>query len=318
MTTTLDINDTQWLKRLFGKNVKFNESMSKHTSLRVGGPADAFVAPENKDQLFELIGWAAHRQIPYLVVGEGTNILVKDKGIRAIIISLAKCLNEITKTDLGKSKYRVDAMAGASLKSLCRFAINNNLSGMNFAIGIPGTIGGSIKMNAGTSQGTMEDVLDTIRLLLPDGKTQNIGKNQLDFSYRNLSLGNNGNEAAGKYPIIINGCFILNHTHDQELKNEAKLILRDRQKKQPIGWASAGCFFKNPSMKQPAGMLMDQAGLKGKTKGKAKISTKHANFILNTGSASAADILWLMEYAQEKVFKQFNINLVPEVKIVGE
>ncbi|MBW1812273.1 MAG: UDP-N-acetylmuramate dehydrogenase [Deltaproteobacteria bacterium] len=318
MTTTLDTKDTQWLKSFFGKNVKFNESMSKHTSLRVGGPADVFVTPKNQDQLFELIGWAAHRQIPYLVVGEGTNLLVKDKGIRAIIISLVTCLNEITKTDLGKSKYRVDAMAGASLKSLCRFAINNSLSGMNFAIGIPGTIGGSIKMNAGTSQGVMEDVLDTILLLLPDGKIQNIGKNQLDFSYRNLSLGSNGNEPAGNYPIILSGCFILNHTHDQEFKNEAKLILKDRKKKQPIGWASAGCFFKNPSTKQPAGMLMDQAGLKGKTKGRAKISTKHANFILNTGNATAADILWLMKYAQEIVFKQFNINLQPEVKIVGE
>jgi UDP-N-acetylmuramate dehydrogenase len=318
MTPTLEPNDTKWLKRFFGKNVTLNESMSKHTSLRIGGPADVYVTPENQNQLVELIQWTVYRQIPYLVIGKGTNLLVKDKGIRGIIISLSKCLKDVTKSDLGKNKYCVDAMAGASLKSLCAFALRNGLSGMNFAIGIPGTIGGGIKMNAGTSHGAIENVLDSVRVLLPEGNIQTIGKDKLDFNYRNLALSDNGDDRVGKKSIILSGCFVLNLTHNQELKNEAKLILKNRIKNQPIGLASAGCFFKNPSTTQPAGMLIDQAGLKGKTKGRAKISTKHANFILNTGNASAADILWLMEYAQEKVFKLFNINLEPEVKIVGE
>ncbi len=314
----LDPNDKKWLTQLFGTKIKFGELMSKHTSLRIGGPADVYVSPETQKQLFELTAWAAHRQHSYLIIGEGTNLLVKDKGIQAIVISLKKCLNEITKTDLGKNKYRVRAMAGATLRSLCTFAMNEGLSGMNFAIGIPGTIGGGIKMNAGTSKGTMEDILDTIDILLPDGKPQTLCKNQLNFSYRNLSLANTNHALHGKHPIILNGGFILNHTDDRELKKEAKLILKDRKRKQPIGWPSAGCFFKNPSPEQPAGLLIDQAGLKGIRKGDAEISAKHANFIINTGKASAEDILWLMKHVQEKIFKLFNIILEPEVKIVGD
>lgn len=318
MAIGLNTNDKKWLISLFGTNVKFDELMSKHTSLRVGGPAEIYVSPKTEEQLSELIGWVEQKQYPYLIIGEGTNLLVKDKGIQAIIISLKNCLNEITKSDEGKNKCRVEAMAGASLKSLCRIAIRNGLSGMNFAIGIPGTIGGGIKMNAGTSYGAMENVLETIRILLPDGKTKTIDKKQLNFSYRNLSLVDCGNGVSGQHLIILNGCFILNYMNDRELKKEARYIFEDRKKKQPIGWPSAGCFFKNPSSEQPAGLLIDQAGLKGKRKGNAEISTKHANFIINTGKASAADILYLMEYTQEKVFKLFNINLESEVKIVGD
>lgn len=314
----LDTNDKKWLERRFGTHVTFDEWMLKHTSLQVGGPADVYVLPKTQEQLFELIGWAVHKKYPYLIIGEGTNLLVKDKGIRAIIICLKKCLNDITKTDLGKNRYRVHAMAGASLKSLCRVALRNGLTGMNFAMGIPGTIGGGIKMNAGTSLGAMENVLETIRILHPDGKTQTLEKKQLNFSYRNLWLIGNGNGLPWESPIILDGCFMLNQTNDPELKIEAKRLLEDRKKKQPIGWPSAGCFFKNPSSGQPAGFLIDQAGLKGKRKGNAMISTNHANFILNMGNATAADILWLMDYTQEEVLKRFNVNLEPEVKIVGD
>jgi UDP-N-acetylmuramate dehydrogenase len=316
--TVLDTNSKNWLKDFFGEDVLFDELMSKHTSLRVGGPADSFVSPKDRHQLVELIGWACDRNIPYLVVGEGTNLLVRDKGIRAIVISLSSFLNKIMKTDIGNSTYRIDAMAGMPLRTFCKYSINNGLSGMNFALGIPGTIGGGIKMNAGTAYGSMESVIHTIQLLFPDGNTKTVEKEQLNFGYRDLWLRSRTRESSKNQPIILNGSFILYRANSEELKKDAEVIIRDRKKKQPIGQWSAGCFFKNPSQKQPAGLLMDQAGLKGKTKGGAKVSTKHANFLLNTGNASAADILSLMEYAQEKVFKQFHIRLEPEVKIVGE
>lgn len=317
MTTRIETIDTTWLKRLFGKNVTFDELMSKHTSLKVGGPADVFVEPESQDQLIELIGWLGDKHLPYLVVGEGTNLLVKDQGIQAVVISLLKYFNTIEHMNENKDIYRVNATAGVPLKHLCKYSLNHSLSGMNFALGIPGTIGGGIKMNAGTTYGEMKDVIESIQVLLPDGSTQILGKDRLKFTYRNLSLGNNSNDNAGNRPVILNGSFILNPGNTSELKDEAVSIMKKRKKNQPLGWASAGSFFKNPSRKQPAGWLIDQAGLKGKTKGNAQISTRHANFIVNTGNASAADILWLMEYAQEKVFHMFNIQLEPEVNIVG-
>ena len=178
----MDASDKKWLKGLFGKNVIFNEIMAKRTSLKVGGPADVFIEPENQNQLIDLVGWLGQKNFPYLVVGEGTNLLVKDKGIRAVVISLLKCVGTINRTEEGKGGCRVDVMAGVPLKRLCRYSLNNGLSGMNFALGIPGTIGGAIKMNAGTPDGEMKDVLDSIEILLPDGNTQTLDKKQLKFS----------------------------------------------------------------------------------------------------------------------------------------
>jgi len=318
MTTVLNTSETDWLKGLLGSHVKFNESMSKHTSLRVGGPADVFTLPERPDQLIELVGWLGHKNLPYLVVGGGTNLLVSDKGIRAVVICLSKCLNQITEAGQEKDRVRVNAMAGAALKTLCRFSLNHKYSGMNFALGIPGTIGGAIQMNAGTAHGSIESVLDTLQVLYPDGTTRVLGKHQLNFKYRQLTFGNHGEEKINQPLIILSGSFLLKDLGSAGLKHEATAILRNRKQTQPIGWASAGCFFKNPSPDQSAGWLIDRAGLKGKTKGEAKISEKHANFIVNTGNASAADILWLMDRVREKVFQQFHITLEPEVKIVGD
>jgi len=316
--TALDTNDKKWLKRLLGTHIRFDEMMASHTSFRVGGPADAYASPKTQEQLVELLGWSTQRRVPYFIIGDGTNLLVRDTGIRAIMISLKKCLKGITKAGVEKDMYRVEAFSGGSLSSLCKFAIRNGLSGMNFAIGIPGTIGGGIKMNAGTSYGAMESVLEAIRIVLPNGRTQTLNKHELNFSYRNLALFNKDNDLDDQLPVILNASFILKCGNGQVLKDEANVILADRKKKQPIGWASAGCFFKNPSSEKPAGLLIDRAGLKGKKKGNAMISTQHANFIINTGKASADDILWLMEYAQENVFKQYGIHLEPEVKIVGD
>lgn len=314
----LDPDTKEWLVKVFGSNVRFDESMSRHTSLGVGGPAEAFVVPENHDELVELINWSRQKALPYLVIGDGTNLLVKDSGLSGIVIVLTKCLKTITQLDKGDSSVTVTAMAGVRMQTLCRFAIEHGLEGMNFALGIPGTVGGGIMMNAGTDRGSIEDVLDSIKVLLPMGMIKTIGKDELNFGYRELSFSQGKTDVYQGQPIILDGSFRLHLKDSGELKKEAELILKNRRKSQPTGGLSAGCFFKNPESGKTAGELIELAGLKGKRKGGAQISPKHANFIINTGQASASDFLALMELVQETVITMFNIDLKPEVKIVGE
>ncbi|MDL1967803.1 MAG: UDP-N-acetylmuramate dehydrogenase [Deltaproteobacteria bacterium] len=313
----LDSDSKIWLESRFKNSVRFDESMSKHTSLRVGGAADAFAMPETPEELVALIKWCRQKDIPCLVIGDGTNLLVKDSGIRGIVIVLTKCLKSISKKDMGSNGIIVTALAGARMQSLCTFAIKNGLKGMNFAIGMPGTVGGGIMMNAGTAYESIKGVLDSIKILLPDGHTKIIMRENLDFEYRKLSLKEEVKGVNQGQPIIIGGCFCLKPSDPQKLKKNADEIFKARKEKQPSGSPSAGCFFKNPLSGETAGELIDLAGLKGKSIGGAEISLKHANFIINRGRASASDMLGLIELVQETVSKKFNIHLEPEIKIVG-
>ena len=314
----LNPDSKKWLTKLFGKNVKFNEPMFRHTSLRVGGPAWAFVTPESFEKLSELIRWSKEKGIYCMVIGGGTNLLVKDGGINGIVVVLKKCLDGIARTGGGKNSVIVTAMAGTRLQTLCSFAIDNGLEGMNFALGIPGTVGGAVIMNAGTAYGSMAEVIDSIKVLLPTGQTKIILRQNLCFDYRKLSWDMKITDIDNRQPIILNGCFSLRPSDPQRLKKRAVEILKARKKRQPSGFPSAGCFFKNPAFGKTAGELIDLVGLKGKSIKGAKISSKHANFILNKGNASAADMLALMELVQEKVSKIFNIELESEITIVGE
>ncbi len=313
----LDHDSIKWLASHFGGNVKFNEPMSRHTSLRVGGPAEAFVIPENIEALKGLIKWSWQKKIPYLIVGDGTNLLVKDSGINGIVVVLTKCLKTITQTGTGTDGVIVTAMAGARLRNLCSFALERGLEGINFAVGIPGTIGGGIMMNAGTAHGAMESALESINVLLPTGRSRRIKREKLNFSYRNLSLNNEKIDSCQGQPIVLDGCFCLRPSDPEKLKKEARAILKTRKERQPTGLPSAGCFYKNPVSGKTAGELIELAGLKGKSIGGAEISSKHANFIVNRQRASAADFLALMELVEETVSKMFNIDLEREVKIVG-
>ncbi len=313
----LDSDSIKWLKSRFGNTVKFDEPMSKHTSLRVGGPAQAFVAPENIEALKDLVTWSWQRKIPYLILGNGTNLLVKDRGITGVVIVLTQCLNTISQTDRNTHGIIITAMAGARMKTLCSFALKRGLEGMNFALGIPGSVGGGIMMNAGTSYGSMEDVLESINILLPAGEIRNINKQNLNFAYRKLSWNKENIEGHPGQQVVLDGCFRLKPSDPEKLKKEAKKILETRWQRQPKGLPSAGCFFKNPVSGKTAGELIEMAGLKGKSMGGAKISSKHANFILNCHKACAADFLKLMELVEETVLKKFNVNLEREVKVVG-
>ena len=311
----LDERARNWLSTHIRGTVKFDEPMSKHTSFKVGGPAEAYVQPESMEALMMLIDWSLENRIPFMVIGAGTNLLVTDKGIPGIVIVLNKCLGKIKQAGEQNDFVWVNAMAGAKLQALCRYGVTQGLAGLNFALGIPGTVGGGVRMNAGTALGCMSDVLTAVTVLQPGGELKRLGKETLNFSYRNLWFDDVNN---GKSPIILDGCFRLRKTASDALHQEAKKILESRNKREPIEYPSAGCFFKNPSPENPAGRLIEQAGLKGRQIGGAQVAQKHANYIVNSGNASADDIFSLMSLIQETVRHQFNINLVPEVKIVGK
>ncbi len=313
----LDPDSIKWLESRFKHNVKFGEPMSRHTSLRVGGPAEAFVTPEKVEDLETLVKWSWDRGISYLIIGKGTNLLVKDSGIHGIVIVLTRCLEKIDQTDTNTDEVIVTALAGANLKTLCSYALKQGLEGMNFALGIPGTVGGGIIMNAGTSHGSMENVLKSINVLLPTGHTRRIKKEALDFDYRKLSWRPELTDGHRDQTVILDGRFCLCPSDAEALKKSAREIIRTRKHRQPIGLPSAGCFYKNPASIETAGQLIEMAGLKGKSIGGAEISSKHANYFINRHNASAADFLALMDLAEKVVLKKFNVHLEREVKVVG-
>lgn len=314
----LDSDSTKWLQSRFGNNVKFGEPMSRHTSLRVGGPAEAFVTPESVEDLQALVKWSWESHLSYLVIGKGTNLLVKDSGIPGIVIVLARCLKTIDQTDTKADSVIVRAMAGAQLKTLCSYALKRGLEGMNFALGIPGSVGGGIMMNAGTFYGSIENVLESIDVLLPTGIVRRIERKDLDFAYRKLSWRPELTNGHRNQTLVLGGRFCLSPSDPEKLKKAAREIVKARKRNQPVGLPSAGCFFKNPVSGESAGQLIEMAGLKGKSIGGAVISSKHANFFINRCNASADDFLTLMNLAEKVVLKKFNVQLEREVKVVGE
>ncbi len=315
----MQINQThkQWLTETFGANVRFEEPMSRHTSLRVGGPADVYVAPQEKSDLVMLVRWLQENSLPYFIVGNGTNLLVLDNGIRGIVISMKHCLKNIRHTVPDRENVLVTAGAAAGLNTLCTYASGKGFKGMNFALGIPGSVGGAIVMNAGTGHGNMADVITAVVVLSPAGDPVKIEKQALQFRYRGLDWKACPEVPGIQPPIILEGEFRLSVADKHAIEKEATTVLKKRIAMQPLHQRSAGCFFKNPAKGKSAGELIDLAGLKGKQIGDAQVSTTHANFIINKDKASAADILALKDLIQEAVLRLFNVTLEPEVKIVG-
>jgi UDP-N-acetylmuramate dehydrogenase len=313
----LDMDSIRWLETRFKNSVRFEEPMSRHTSLRIGGPAEIFALPETVEDLHALINWSREKGLSYLVIGRGTNLLVKDAGIRGIVVKLTRCLNTIEETETNTDGVLVTAMAGANLAALCAYALKRGLKGMNFSLGIPGTVGGGIVMNAGTSYGSMENVLMSLDVLLPAGHPFRIHRNALDFEYRKLSWNPKPTNGPADQTIILNGRFSFCPSDPEKLQKSAREIIKARRRKQPIGWPSAGCVFKNPASGPTAGELIEMSGLKGKSVGGAQISPKHANFFINRRNASSADFLGLIDMTEDAVLKKFNIHLEREVHVVG-
>ncbi len=314
-----DTADTQnfrlWLKDRCGSLVSFDEPMSRHTSFKVGGPADIFVRPDSRDLAVTILMRAKESGVPVFMAGDGTNLVIHDEGIRGLVMILSNVPPDIAFEEFPDGNVLVTAHAGVRTKTLCRIAIERGYDGMNFALGIPGTLGGNIAMNAGTHLGAMEQVVHSIRILSGNGTLKNLDRKDLNFHYRRLHYPTLTDTTP--LPVIFEASFLLRKGDKKTIGDEARAIVSARTKKQPVTLPNAGCIFKNPEGKDPAGKLIDMAGLKGRVQGGAMISEKHGNFIVNTGNARAEDILYLIELAKKEVHERFCVELETEVKIVG-
>ena len=302
--------------RLASLCIRRNESMKKHTSFKVGGPADLFASPTCLEQLERILCLAAEYDLPLTLMGSGTNMLVKDKGIRGLVLSMRSLKYPTKITPLKHEKYRVLVSAGTLLANVHKETMNQGIGGLEFAAGIPGTVGGAVMMNAGTHGGSMSDVVESIDFMVPCKGIITLPASALHFSHRHLSF--HLDFPPKQRAVLVGIALSMTRKDKTQIQTKWKNMLQQRQQTQPAHCAGAGCFFKNPPGKQSAGALIDQAGLKNLRVGDAVVSEKHANFILNTGQATARDILALKRIIEEKVHHRFGILLENEVKIEGE
>lgn len=313
----LERADKAWLSRLLGPHVRYEESMAKHTSFRIGGPADAFAQPESEDQLKAILEWTQAKKFPYMLIGGGTNLLVRDGGIRGLVIHLGR-MGATIQWVRKRQRIAVSAGAGVPTRRICARALRHGWQGMNFALGIPGTIGGAVLMNAGTARGAMADVIESVTMMTGSGNKVELTRHQLAGTYRCLRLPDDVAGDPAMPPVLLSCTLTLTLGNREQIRRQARQWMRDRSQRQPAWQPSAGCFFKNPARDVAAGRLIDEAGLKGFQVGGARVSSRHANFIINCGGASAADVLTIKDKIQEAVKSRFGIDLVPEVNIVGE
>jgi UDP-N-acetylmuramate dehydrogenase len=297
--------DPRYLKiRELASSVSFNEPMSQHTSLRIGGPADVFVEPSHLDELRAVVKFAHDEGVPLTVIGRGTNMLVRDGGIRGIVVRLGKGFDYVR-----VDGTRVTAGAATYTMGLAREAVKQGLTGLECLCGIPGTVGGAIWGNAGAAGGETADCLASVRCVNHDGRVEVLRREELEFSYRHSNIGDR---------IVTEATFALKPAGDvAALQKFVQDHLRYRRQTQPVAEANAGCMFKNPAGCS-AGKLLDELGAKGLRVGDAQVSEKHANFIINGGRASCEDILTLIRQLQQLAWERRGIRLETEVRIVGE
>ena len=274
------------------------EPMAKHTSFRIGGPADLMAMPQSEQELQQLLQRAGEAKVPVTLVGNGSNLLVRDKGIRGLVIKLGNMLNDVAVDDC-----TLTFGSGVSLAAASRKAAELGLSGMEFAVGIPGSIGGAVYMNAGAYDGEMAKIVTGVRVMELDGIRS-------DFGYRHTALQGSGKIVTAVTVRLIAG-------DKQAITDKMADFSNRRITKQPLELPSAGSMFKRPPG-YFAGTLIDQTGLKGYTVGGAQVSKKHAGFVVNIGGATAADVLQLICDVQDKVFAAHGVHLEPEVLVLGE
>jgi UDP-N-acetylmuramate dehydrogenase len=296
-----------------GDRLRVNEPLSAHTSYRIGGPADLFVTVESQDELCRVVALAKESQVPYFLLGAGSNILVSDEGIRGLVIE-----NRVrgSRFEIRGEGAILWAEAGAFLKDLAGESVRRGLAGLEWAAGIPGTVGGAVVGNAGAYGGYVSDVLTQVAILRADGDIEVLRVEEVRFGYRTSRFKAANRERGATMPVILAAQFKLQPESVEVLQERVAEYTRQREARQPSG-PSAGSVFKR-TVQYPAGFLVEQAGLKGKRIGDAQISPKHANFIVNLGQARASEVKALMDMARDAVLKQFGIELELEQELVGE
>lgn len=297
------MNIEQELGPKLKSGVKINELMSNHTSWQVGGPADYYVCPADQSELIEIIRFTRKYELPLFIFGNGTNLLVLDGGIRGMVVNIGEAFSKITRYD-----NSLVAGSGTSMTLLANVAAEQGLVGLEFAVGIPGSLGGAVIMNAGAFGLHIGDKIHSVKLITMEGEEVTRGIDDLSFGYRTSNLIGKG--------IIIEVILKLKEGDSAESLRLMDYYLKERSRRHP-NLPSAGSVFRNLSG-QPAGKIIEDLGCKGMAVGGAQVSPKHANFIVNTGNATAADILALIETVQKIVKDNQGIDLQPEVKIVGE
>lgn len=285
-------------------NALVNSPMSEHTTLKLGGPADYLVFPRSAEEINELFAEAGAHHLPVTVIGHGSNLLVLDGGIRGLVICIGKNMRKITRE--GNS---ITAQAGAMLGSVAMEAAEAGLSGLEFASGIPGTVGGGVTMNAGAYDGEMAQVVTEVKGLLPGGNPVTLSREEMDFKYRHSAV-------TEKNLIVTEVRFELRKGDPVQIRAKMSELNARRAEKQPLDIPSAGSTFKRPDGFYAAA-LIDQCGLKGYSVGGARVSMKHAGFLVNTGTSSS-DFLELMRKVQQIVEERVGVKLEPEIRILGE
>lgn len=298
------VTDLDSFPKLRG-SVSFNEPMSRHTSFRIGGPADVFVEPADVSDVQAVVRWANEHSVALFVLGAGTNLLVSDRGIRGIVVRLGSTFNKISIRGA-----IVRAGGAVRLPRLVRKALGSSLRGLEGLVGIPGTVGGAICMNAGTNLGCVEHVLESVIAVDQAGEVQECLVNDLDLGYRTSMV-------CSKGLIIIEAVFRLIPDSPLVISNLVSEIMSKRRRTQPAVGGTAGSVFKNPPGEY-AGRLLEKVGAKGMQVGGARVSSKHANFIQNTGCATAEDVWLLMNRLRKMVMDSFGVQLEPEIRLVGE
>lgn len=294
------------LQTLLGKDrVLVKEPMSSHTTFRIGGPADYFVMPSDTEELTGILKICKEEKQPYFILGNGSNLLVGDKGYRGVVIQLYRNFDRIT-----IEGPFVTAQAGAMLIRVAKEAGKAGLTGLEFASGIPGTIGGAMVMNAGAYGGEMKDVTASVTVLTREGEIKTLTGEEMRFRYRGSVVEEQGY-------IVLEAALKLTEGNSEEIQARMKELSLRRKTKQPIEYPSAGSTFKRPEGYFAGKLIMD-SGLRGFQVGGAQVSEKHCGFVINTGQATAADVLELISEVRRRVQEQFGVTLEPEVKRIGE
>lgn len=286
-------------------NVRLHEPMKKHTTFRIGGPADYYLCPHSTEELQKILQICKENKMEFFVLGNGSNLLVSDKGYRGVVIRLWKNFSDIvTKEDT------ITVKAGALLSKVAAEALEEGLTGMEFASGIPGTIGGAVVMNAGAYGGEMKDIIKEVTVLTKEGDILTISKEEMNFGYRTSVVKEKGY-------VVISVVLQLKKGDRAEIRKVMDDLKERRVTKQPLDMPSAGSTFKRPEGYFAGKLIMD-AGLRGFSVGGAQISEKHCGFVVNKGDATAADVLGLIKEVQKRVQEKFGVALEPEVKFLGE
>lgn len=287
------------------EQIKINEPLKKHTTFKIGGPADIMLCPSNINDLQKSIGICIEDNLPYFIMGQGSNLLVKDGGYRGVIIKIGSHLKKFIVQD-----NVIYAEAGVRLSELARAAANHSLTGLEFAEGIPGSLGGAVVMNAGAYDGEMKNILESVQAINNMGQIETFSVDRLDMSYRKSIFQENGF-------IVVSAVLKLSRGEKELIQAAMRDFARRRREKQPLEYPSAGSVFRRPQGIY-VGPIIEQMGLKGYSIGDAQVSEKHAGFIINKGNATAANVLELIHVIQQKALENYGVELKPEIAVIGE